>query len=530
MFRILYIAIVFSFTAISVATDIKPSDIQFKRQAVRRLVFDKADAIPLSTFNPAEIVDLELEYPTINTTSSHESNWSLEAGNAIISSDKISESARWIGGFNPFATYDVSFARDQIGSGKAGVSLSSPDSQTQIAVLAGFKNGECTAIHWLAKIEGEDRQIRNVDLETPVKGAFTLRVQLLGTGLNIFIEQQGINRVVYTREFSKMIDLRKSEHIRAFEYRLVTKVSPGDQIVISKASSSLTTGAGQADIRAITYEDGSAFFDRGRLWFTITVRGRLLPHPLQGVFSLNPSVFDPRFEGIIVFDRDDGLLRNEVASHIFYDRKTNQWSGITTGFSAYGDPDKKIPKQLWAVTSKRDPRFGYSVMKASPIVVPNAAEDPHVIYDADAKKWRMLVCSEGGAGFPATLYEADQWNGPYEMIAGPAKVNGTGCLLQKIGSKYYAMFGSADRKFYVYSYPELEPLDTLDMIRPPWNTESNTRCWPNVIPLPDGYPAPYIALSMDRANYPGLKGWTYGALYFYHGHPKTGKRANYEYK
>ncbi len=120
-------------------------------------------------------------------------------------------------------------------------------------------------------------------------------------------------------------------------------------------------------------------------------------------------------------------------------------------------------------------------------------------------------------------------DGPYERIAGPANVNGTGCLLQKIGSKYYALFGSADRKFYVYSYPELRPLGALDMFRPPWDDTSGTRCWPNVIPLPDGYPAPYIALTMDRANYPGLKGWTYGALYLYHGYPVKGDRAGYEY-
>ena len=137
------------------------------------------------------------------------------------------------------------------------------------------------------------------------------------------------------------------------------------------------------------------------------------------------------------------------------------------------------------------------------------------------KKWRVLACAVGDPGFPAALYESDHWNGPYKLIAGPAKVNGTGCLIQKFGSKYYCLFGSADRKFYVYSYPELKELGSLDMFRPPWDEEVNTRCWPNVIPLPEGYPAPYIALSMDRANYPGLDGWTYGALYLYHGYPKS---------
>ena len=69
---------------------------------------------------------------------------------------------------------------------------------------------------------------------------------------------------------------------------------------------------------------------------------------------------------------------------------------------------------------------------------------------------------------------------------------------------------------------ELEELGALDMLRPPWNDKSNTRCWPNVIPLPEGYPSPYVALSMDRANFTGLGGWTYGALYLYYGYPKDG--------
>ena len=312
--------------------------------------------------------------------------------------------------------------------------------------------------------------------------------------------------------------MRRKEFIRSFEFRLLTKLASGDAITVSEAGSFLTTGAGQADLCAMTYKDGSPILDKGRLWITMSVRGRHLPHPLQGVFSMDPSVFDIRLEGIIVFDRGDGLLRNEIASHIFYDREEEEWRGLTVGFSAYGDPDKKIGKQLWAVSSKKDPRFGFSIMNAESVEMPGATEDPHIVYDVMAEKWRVLVCGKGKVGFPVTLYEAEKWAGPYKRIAGPAKVNGTGCLLQKFGEKYYALFGSADRKFYVYSYPDLKPLGALNMFRPPWNGNSNTRCWPNVVPLPEGYPAPYVALSMDRANYPGLNGWTYGALYLYHGH------------
>jgi len=38
-----------------------------------------------------------------------------------------------------------------------------------------------------------------------------------------------------------------------------------------------------------------------------------------------------------------------------------------------------------------------------------------------------------------------------------------------------------------------------------------------------------IVITMDRIKYPGIGGWTYGALYLYHGHPIKGERDIYEY-
>jgi len=70
------------------------------------------------------------------------------------------------------------------------------------------------------------------------------------------------------------------------------------------------------------------------------------------------------------------------------------------------------------------------------------------------------------------------------------------------------------------------------MHRPPWDDGINTRVWPNVIPLPEGYPARYIAVMMDRLNFPGMKGgnWTYGAMYLYHAHAPESDQQDYEYE
>ena len=80
--------------------------------------------------------------------------------------------------------------------------------------------------------------------------------------------------------------------------------------------------------------------------------------------------------------------------------------------------------------------------------------------------------------------------------------------------------GSSARDIFIYSYPELNKVGTLKMDLPPWDETSGTRVWPNVVSVPHGDGTRYIALMMDRSNYPGLKGphWSYGALYLYYGY------------
>ena len=232
---------------------------------------------------------------------------------------------------------------------------------------------------------------------------------------------------------------------------------------------------------------------------------------------MNPSVFDIKLEGIIVFDREDGLLRNEIASHLFYDRKDSIWRGLTTGFSAYANINKE-KKQLLAIESNKDPRFGFSIMKAVPFGMIGDIEDPHILFDASANKWRMLTC-ENNEGYKAIVLESDYWNKGYTKIARPVAHNSTGTSIQKIGNKLYGFSGSEERKVFIYSYPYLKEIGTLKMDLPPWDINSGTRVWPNVVQLPEGYPFKFVALMMDRYNYPGLKGpnWSYGALYLYHG-------------
>jgi hypothetical protein len=170
------------------------------------------------------------------------------------------------------------------------------------------------------------------------------------------------------------------------------------------------------------------------------------------------------------------------------------------------------------------------VMRAAPMDLVGDYEDAHVLYDADAQKWRMLV-SENHGGYKAVVRESDRWDGGYERIGGPIDIDSTGTTIQKIGDRRYCLFGSAARQLFVYSYPDLKPLGHLQMDLPPWSETSGTRVWANLIPLPEGYPSRYVLLTMDRFNYPGITGrnWSYGALYLYHGRRPDGDGHGYEY-
>jgi len=499
--------------------DVRPDEIQFRRQAVARLVFDANQNIPLSSLRPAKVIDFDLMHPEMLPNSGIK--WDLSNGSLRGSSpDATGASLRWVGGFNPFATYDL-VMQNARGYGAGGMTFRQSTNGDSLTGGLQFKDGKPEAVTWNVLVGG--KQVSEEQWPVPAGTAMkdlTLRAQMSAVGVNLFIESAGKSDLIGCSDFSNHFDLRERKRIQQMDFAIRADLKAGAQVLLTGASSCLAPGSGQADIRPITDEEGAPLLDDGRLWFTMTVRGRALPHPLQGVFSLNPSVFDLRFEGVIVFDMDDGLLRNNLASHLFRDSKSGEWRGWTTGFSALGGAGRTEEKAILAISSVRDPRKGFSIMKAHPIGLAGAHEDPHGVYDKEAGKWRLLLC-EHGRKYRAGIWESDHWDRGFTRLAGPVEMDSTGTMLQKFGSKRFALFGSADRKIYIRTYPNLEPAGELKVDLPPWNDQNGTRIWPNVIPLPDGYPAPYIALMMDRVNFPGMPkpNWTYGALYLYHGYP-----------
>ncbi|QHT71676.1 hypothetical protein GXP67_35915 [Rhodocytophaga rosea] len=507
----------FSLSTLNAQQAIHPSNIKFIRQGVQRLIFDSQQAILLAKLDPSSIVGLSSMHPQ-TIYSADTAKLSIHKGLLRVASPQYTETSIWLGACNPFATYSAQVEAPK-GKGAIGFEFANSGNTDRFQVVMNFKDGQYKDVVLkivLNKIIVHEQSIVTTPIPS-INGPIELILQMFGSGLNVYIQESGLPISIAQADFSQLLDLRRIEVMHSFQSRLVCVLDKGE-ISISHARSALTTGVGQADIRAITHKDGSPYLDKGRLWYTLSIRGRGLDHHLQGVFSLNPSAFDLKLEGIIVFDRDDGLLRNEISSHIFYDDDAKMWRGFTTGFSFAANPQKE-QKQIWFIESKVDPRFGFSIMKAKPTNMVGDIEDSHIIYDTRVNKWRLLTCENTG-GYKAILLESDTWNGIYKRIAGPVQANSTGTSLQQIGNTWYCFSGSSERKIFIYTYPDLQPAGILQIDLPPWDDKAGSRVWPNIIQLPDGYATKYIALMMDRYNYPGLKGpnWTYGALYLYYGY------------
>ncbi len=197
---ILVLVAVSAFSVEKVNT-ITPMDIEFRRQAVRRIVFDKEQSIPVCVFKAEKVVNLSVEYPEV-PLSGGRMGYHLRDGRLRISAENNSESARWIGGFNPYATYAVEFAQTQGAAVESGVQFATIDNRTRLDVLAGFDDGECRRIHLRIVVDGEEKLNETTELKNPVSGAFVFRVQMMGSGLNVFVEQHGVNRAVLTCDYS----------------------------------------------------------------------------------------------------------------------------------------------------------------------------------------------------------------------------------------------------------------------------------------------------------------------------------------
>lgn len=493
--------------------NLDPTQLFFHRLAVRRFIF--SNNLPLSELVPAEIVAQPSMHPAfaLGTNASPDNAARPESvgGNLVLAGK---DTTLYVGGVNPYATYELD-VRAITGPAEVAVDLATLGLGRRVQIFAGT-NGVALRLVREGKVEREQWFTAAVP-----QSPFLLRVQLWGTQIAVFITKNGESKYLGHTDgkddFKSFADFRNRKFAAECTFNVTTRLPAGSQVTLAGARAYLSAGVGQADIRMITHKDGSPYFEANRLWFTFSVRGVGARQSAQGVMSLDPSVFDLKFEGVIAYDHGDGLLRNDFASHIIYDDDAQEWYAVACDFGGVAGREGRGSSGLIVARSNHDPRRGFSVMSNARQLtgIEQMHEDPCLVFDANAKKWRLATCCLNG--FHTELFESDQWNGPFTKIAGPTKEDSTGVLIQKIGNHRYVFSGNSTGPMLIYSYPELKFLGNLNIDLPAHWPNGPGRGWPDVFPLPPGFPYRYMALMMDRPNFPGVKGpnWSYGALYLF---------------
>ncbi len=362
--------------------------------------------------------------------------------------------------------------------------------------------------------DGAGEVLARVDAPADIAPPYTMHLSLARGRPVVFATKDGVTRFAYVGRLPDGFDPRRAEYATALF------VCPGGGA--GPVAATLSAGVGQADTRFVTEgREGRPYVEDGRFFFTFSARfhgsacgvGSLDPaHPERGV----------RFEGTILFDYGDGLLRDDLAPHLFHDAETGQWRGWACNFSTAGEDGTggRARGGINAVWSDKSPLHGLSVMRAKPLGLDGMNEDPCGIWDAEAGKWRLLVSFFTKNGIRARMLESDRWDGGFRPIAGPVAEDSTGTTIATLGGVRLCLSGSVDRAYYAYSYPSLERIGALAMEPEPWGDAKgwpHGRGWPAVAALPPGCPADYLLLTMDRVNFPGVPtpNWTYGALSIY---------------
>ena len=337
------------------------------------------------------------------------------------------------------------------------------------------------------------------------------RLVLAPPSVRAFVTRQGVSHLVSIGDLPTDQDLRRKENLRDWKFCV--------EGACEAARATLSAGVGQADVRFVTRgRENALYIEDGRVFFSFSARAY---GAYQAIASFDPSQFDVRLEGVILFDYGDGLLRNDIASHVLYDDVAGVWRAYASNFSTASDGlEGRSVGGLNVAWSKTCPLRGLRVMRAKSLGLDGMNEDPSVTWDSSAGKWRLFVSrfpaqEDRDKCIRAIMYESDRWDGPFVPLSERVPHDSTGTTIQWVNGTRYCFFGSAERKLFVYSYPDLCEIGTLVIDFPPWGDGvPNGRVWPCIGELPEGYPYRHILLTMNRANFPGMPepNWTYGGL------------------
>lgn len=355
------------------------------------------------------------------------------------------------------------------------------------------------------------------DVEPP----YTMHLSLCGRFRpSVFVTKDGVTKFSYSESFPADFNPIDKSHLND----LVVEGEGGLDDVVA----SLSAGVGQADVRFVTRgRQNELYLEGTKVYFTFSARF-YASNLAVGSLDLANLEAGVSLEGYILFDYGDGMLRNDLACHLFYDDESGEWRAWSSNFSTAADAAGKkgcsgrAAGGINVAWSKECPLHGVSVMHSRSLGLTGMNEDPCGTWDDDAKKWRLLVSAFTPKGIRAQMLESDSWDCGFEPITDTVDEDSTGTTITFMDGRRYCLSGSCDRAYYVYSYPELRKLGAMKLSPVPWGDNEgwpHGRGWPSFVEVPEGLPYRYLLLTMDRINFPTIPtpNWTYGGLSVYVG-------------
>lgn len=469
------------------------SNLEFKRQFSRTLRKERGFSFSKMDFAKDFINDKRGNmYPVLSSFGNFTE--SVENGRYRFFGEENACAVRLLGAHHHYASYEIRARRFE----KCGFSFRSSESSIDVLFVNSVEGifVECGEKRVQASISAGDITALIV---TSRIGAF-----------DAYFEVDGYKMLVASFAAPDFHDERRDVLCDT-----VVGLTVGGKCDISAVESYMDTGVSIADIRPIRYENGEILTECGKVYLTASVR--VEEEAYQAVFSWIPGNCDFELVGALFFDTGDGILANDIASTVVYDRMAGLWRLYVPSFShghiiAYSEFDG-------------DPRFGESYIDVTLMNKMNDGdddalwlgksgdEDPCLIYDTSRKKWKMTLCRKSSLDgkYKYFYFESDKPDCGFLHVSHSESGEETGGSIVNIDGEYCLVVGNGFHLRADYRVYKLPNLSTYKSLKCNFD-DGGFRGWGTVIPIKRGTREVYYWLTFDRhcgSDY----NWSYGNLY-----------------
>ncbi len=408
---------------------------------------------------------------------------------------------RLFAAFFPYATYKMTVSEL---SGSAGFIFNAPDTSATLLMRASGSKREITILH----DDGEQM------LAMPEKcsGEVELTVSLRPGNFDIFYTVKGVTDYLGSFKVPSFKESTRNDFYQPAKV-LVTLTDA----FVTKVSSCIDCGIGQADIRPLKYENGDVITERGRVFLTLSTR--LTEGGYQAVVSWVPGTLDFKMEGALFYAADDKRIHGDVATAIVLDRRDGVWhlwqrSGACGHVLAYTSFKSDIRYGVNVIDVVGLPHMTGADIDDTLFLGKKGDEDPEFIYDEKRKKWLFCLCrvTEATRKYQYYFFESDRPDTGYKWIGCGPQGEETGGSIVKHEGKLYFVCGnsfSAKSDYRVYEWGKFDKFENLKTDFP----DGGFRGWGTIIPVNVGTRRRYYWLTFDRFLTSKIFNWSYGNVY-----------------